>query len=764
MSNHLLLYLGGTCILLCLWMGCQSVSSSSQQSPVVLNQRIGRTDLIQRFKENPVMNLVYEANGGKSEEIRQHLEDLADRARWFNLKVVADTALQDSVWQSESIYLIGDHQSHEQLSQWKESLPFQTSALGFTYENQVYQSEDHTLLMTFLPHPTHDQQVLSIMTGNSSEAIWEKLAKANPSSWSHPLFSQWGYEIAQGDVRLQLGQFTDDWQVDPQQHWNLADGDAAAAQSSHFNLIPHDKKWDIQVLEDFSLNLEQNYQHVANFLGSDPQLDPIKYHLYANAESIGLRTRRMKQAFVKGEAVHEILHPVFLGKHTEALQSLILEQALGKPKNKRLQEGLAVVMTPRWQGKGHRHWAQGLYHADAVLNPADLVDEDLMKNSSYLICNVWSAMWVDFLIERMGKEAFLDVYLTLDPSSSTLRKQEDAWREWLAKQFPSRPVLESKKKKLSYMGGMTLAHEGYNIIDGYGSYNAQKAVKELEDIGVNALAIVPYSGSRAIRTPEPYSVWQGAGSENDVSVIFAKHYGWEHRMRSLLKPQIYFPGAWPGAVDMQNEADWNQFFIYYRRWIMHYALLAAIHDFDHFCIGVEFTNATLKHPEQWRKMANDVRHIYAGYVTYAANWGEEAEKIAFADALDYVGVNCYYPLSDKDNPTDAELDAGVQRIMEKMTELAARIEKPLVFTEVGFRSVKACWKNPHEEPNGAPASEEDQARCYQAMFKGLEGQSWFKGMYWWKWPTYMSYAREQPKSFTPAHKKAQEYIKQALER
>ncbi|MEL6624687.1 MAG: hypothetical protein AAFQ92_04125 [Bacteroidota bacterium] len=98
MSNHLLLYLGGTCILLCLWMGCQSVSSSSQQSPVVLNQRIGRTNLIQRFKENPVMNLVYEANGSKSEEIRQHLEDLADRARWFNLKVVADTALQDSVW------------------------------------------------------------------------------------------------------------------------------------------------------------------------------------------------------------------------------------------------------------------------------------------------------------------------------------------------------------------------------------------------------------------------------------------------------------------------------------------------------------------------------------------------------------------------------------------------------------------------------------------------------------------------------------------
>ncbi|MEL6132941.1 MAG: hypothetical protein AAFR59_06210, partial [Bacteroidota bacterium] len=666
MVNHLLL-LGVAGAILCLIWGCQAVSSQypTQSSA----QQVTRTDLIQQFRENPNMNLVYEADAPYAEEMRDHLQALADRARWLNLRVVADTALADSAWENDANYLIGDFKTHRQLRLLSGQLPFQMEASGFSYLDHTYTDPQSTLLMTFLPHPIFEGKLVSILTGNRSEAIWEKLQVANQSSWSHPLFSQWGYEIARGSVRLRLGQFTDDWQLDPEQQWNFEDGDATATSSRHFQLIPHDKKWDIQVLEDFSLNLERNYQRIVSFLEYDPAVEPLKYHLYANAESIGLRTRNMEQAFVRGQAVHEILHPIYLGKPSEAAQALVLEQVLGRPQTDRLLEGLAITLTPRWQGKGYKHWAKCLYRAEVILDPQELLDKDLMDKSSYLIRKVWSAMWVEFLIEEMGKARFLETYATYEPGKAARAQQQSAWRLWLSRQFDSEvEASPMKTPSLPYLAGMTLAHEGYNIVDGYGSFNAQKAVKELEEIGVNTLAIVPYSGSRAIRSPEPYRVWQGAGSENDVSVVFAKYYAWEHGMTALLKPQIYFPGAWPGAVDMQTEEDWDAFFKYYRRWIMHYALLAGIHDFEHFCMGVEFTHATLKHPEAWRKMAQDMRHMYKGYLTYAANWGEESEKIAFADALDYLGVNCYYPLSEKDQPTDAELEAGIQSIMVKMSQ------------------------------------------------------------------------------------------------
>lgn len=39
---------------------------------------------------------------------------------------------------------------------------------------------------------------------------------------------------------------------------------------------------------------------------------------------------------------------------------------------------------------------------------------------------------------------------------------------------------------------------------------------------------------------------------------------------------------------------------------------------------------------------------------------------------------------------------------------------------------------PHDEDSPRPFSTEDAARSIRAVFAALEGESWWKGVYWWK--------------------------------
>ena len=230
-------------------------------------------------------------------------------------------------------------------------------------------------------------------------------------------------------------------------------------------------------------------------------------------------------------------------------------------------------------------------------------------------------------------------------------------------------------------------------------------------------------------------------------------------MFTVLKPQVWVGGgSWPGDIEMSNEGDWNKFFDKYYRWIRHYALLAEIHNMDALCLGVEFTKATLGHGDQWRNMIQKTRGLFNGQLTYAANWGSEFENIDFWDELDFIGLNCYYPLSKNDNPTKAELKANFDKVITKIEKVHTKFKKPIVFTEIGFRSIDAPWKNPHAEGDDS-FNEDHQQLCYEVVHKGIKDQLWCSGILWWKFPSYLEYRGRENSAFTPNNKKAEETVK-----
>ena len=364
-------------------------------------------------------------------------------------------------------------------------------------------------------------------------------------------------------------------------------------------------------------------------------------------------------------------------------------------------------------------------------------------------------------MKQLGKSTFIESYSTADKEELLLL--EEVWQQYLKEQyknFDKSNRMTQSHPNTSYLKGFNFAHEGYRIYNGYGSQLAKQSLERLQQIGTNAIAIVPYSFMRNPKQPTPLLIDHRAGGENDESVLFAHYEAKAMGMHTMLKPQIWLRRSWPGDIDMANKADWNQFFDYYYRWMRHYALLAEMSGFDSLCLGVEFAKATLRKEQEWRQLIRQIRGIYNGPLTYAANWGDEFEQLQFWDALDFIGINCYYPISKEKQPSKRTLKKSFEAVAQKIEKVARRFNKPIVFTEIGFRSVEKTWANPHEDANGRAFKEQSQALAYEAVFETIQNKDWCQGILWWKWPSYLTYGGEKNTGFAPTGKAAERVVEE----
>jgi hypothetical protein len=239
----------------------------------------------------------------------------------------------------------------------------------------------------------------------------------------------------------------------------------------------------------------------------------------------------------------------------------------------------------------------------------------------------------------------------------------------------------------------------------------------------------------------------------------ALHHAREQGLRVMLKPQIWLRGSWPGDIRMNDDAEWARFFAAYEAWILHYALLAEMYQADMLCLGVELRYATLGHEGYWREIIRRIRKLYAGPLVYAANWGEEFEGITFWDELDYIGIDCYYPLSSKTEAGRAELLGNFREVLERIEAVSEAYKKPVIFTEIGFRSVEAPWQQPHAEAGDRRPDLAAQALCYEIVGEGLAEENWVTGIFWWKWPSFLEYREmEDSRRFSPQGKPAEKVV------
>jgi hypothetical protein len=237
----------------------------------------------------------------------------------------------------------------------------------------------------------------------------------------------------------------------------------------------------------------------------------------------------------------------------------------------------------------------------------------------------------------------------------------------------------------------------------------------------------------------------------------------------MLKPHIWIrersDGKWRGSIDFSTGSEWDQWWTGYRRLVLHYAELAEASGMEALCIGTELRSTVLKRPGDWRRLIADVRKVYGGELTYSANWYGEFEEVPFWDALDYIGIQAYFPLSaDSVGVTLESLKAAWEPHVERIEALQRRVGKPVLFTEVGYRSTVDAAVEPWTWRSQAPVNLELQATCYEAMFQAFWNRPWFAGAHIWKWFPEGSKrpegrrARRRERGFTPQGKPAEEVL------
>ncbi len=278
---------------------------------------------------------------------------------------------------------------------------------------------------------------------------------------------------------------------------------------------------------------------------------------------------------------------------------------------------------------------------------------------------------------------------------------------------------------------------------GYGGESALQMLKELPKFGVNSIALVPYGMTRMGTSSIRFG-----GLERDEDVVRVAEAAHSMGMKVMLKPQIWVPGGFVGDLDFTADSERDAWFVQYRSFIEHYARLAARIRADIFCVGTELSKLSQRDAE-WRRIIRDVRKIFRGALTYAAVQGREFETLRFWDALDYIGLNNYYPLPD---------DLSTTAVVAKVEAVQKRFRKPVIFPEAGFASLEAPHKAPWDETRRT-LSMQDQARCYEAIFKAFWGKPWFKGIYWWKVGT-NGFGGPEDGSHTPWGKPAMEVVRQ----
>src|SRR5260370_20938584 len=209
--------------------------------------------------------------------------------------------------------------------------------------------------------------------------------------------------------------------------------------------------------------------------------------------------------------------------------------------------------------------------------------------------------------------------------------------------------------------------------------------------------------------------------ERDSAIEKLAAIAHSHGIKVLLKPQIWTREGAPINVDFTKPEDRKQYFDQYWLYLEHYAQLASKIHADLFSIGVEFTRMS-KYDQEWRTLIAATRKIYPGPLVYSANWGTEFESVRFWDALDYIGLNNYYPLPDS-------LDAA--EVVRKVEAGQKRFNKPVIFPEAGYSSVDCANREPWAEPAGK-VNIDHQVRCYEALLKAVYNTPWFQDVYWWK--------------------------------
>ena len=306
-------------------------------------------------------------------------------------------------------------------------------------------------------------------------------------------------------------------------------------------------------------------------------------------------------------------------------------------------------------------------------------------------------------------------------------------------------------------------HRGMSVF-GWSEDNTD-AIQSLVRANVEWVAVIPFlyqkdEKTKLVNTPENPKSY----SRRDSSFIKSINDLHEIGIRVHLKPHLWMSDGWRSNITLDTTQEWDAWFESYRTNMLRYASIAAETKVEMFCVGTELKTSIKKQPKKWESLIDEIRQIYNGELTYAANWYDEYEHVSFWNKLDYIGIQAYFPLTTVKNPDLETIEKGWKKPLAALKAVHEKYGKPILFTEVGYRSdadatIKPWEWSPVLSSLTKKKSDQTQQLAYEALLRQTWNQPWFAGVYIWQWDTRTN--EESAKTnldFSPRFKPAENVI------
>jgi hypothetical protein len=299
----------------------------------------------------------------------------------------------------------------------------------------------------------------------------------------------------------------------------------------------------------------------------------------------------------------------------------------------------------------------------------------------------------------------------------------------------------------------------------YGSADFRQSITNLDATGANYVTlIIPYFQSNRYTT----DLGRGWNTPTDESLVSAINYIHSLGMDVNLKIHIeMYTGEWRALVDPSDRDTW---FRNYGGILNHYGRIGAQNGVEMITVGTELIrmssddhNST--NTANWRTLIRNLRAIYSGELTYSANWGEsfpnkETTRIQFWDELDFLGISAYYYLNREwnNNSVDSFVANWENWNNTHIKPFQQQWNKPVLFSEVGYRSYTGSHTQPWEWAGGGEYNGTEQANAYEALFRYWDSQGFMIGVSFWDWEINPNAGGSGNQGYTPQNKPAQQVM------
>jgi len=220
-------------------------------------------------------------------------------------------------------------------------------------------------------------------------------------------------------------------------------------------------------------------------------------------------------------------------------------------------------------------------------------------------------------------------------------------------------------------------------------------------------------------------------------------------LKVVFKPHVNSKdGRWAGRI---YPTDWNAWFQSYETLLVEYAQLCQEEGVEILSVGNELSSSTGSderfftgriNETNWRNLIVAVRAVFSGKLTCAMTAWQVFDDSFPCDALDYVGINGYVPVSRLLTDTVEIMVDGWETMSGNLnrgqtysnwkkwfTDLQAKYGKPLLFTEQAyfelFSNVSTTFPNIQEQ--------QWQANCFEAFFRVWATNPNVVGVLVWDW-------------------------------